>query len=76
VWRLLRAGVPRHGDPGRRPGIHRRSQIARSDGTQTGRGMATAGIVLGFVGIGLGLVIGPAVILLLFGGLAGGVMIG
>lgn len=53
-------------------GFIARSQIARSNGTQTGRGMATAGIVLGFVGIGLGLVIGLAVILLLFGGLAAG----
>ncbi|MGH2721789.1 MAG: DUF4190 domain-containing protein, partial [Actinomycetota bacterium] len=57
-------------------GFIARSQIARSNGMQTGRGMATAGIVLGFAGIALGLVIGVVLLLLLFGGLAGGVVIG
>ena len=30
-----------------------KSQIKRSNGAQTGRGMAIAGIVLGWVGVGL-----------------------
>jgi len=30
-----------------------RSQISGSDGTQTGGGMATAGIVLGWIGVGI-----------------------
>ena len=33
-------------------GYSARSQIDRSGGTETGRGMAIAGIVLGWIGIG------------------------
>jgi hypothetical protein len=40
-------------------GYQGRNEIDRSNGTQTGRGMATAGIVLGWIGIG-----GLAVIIL------------
>lgn len=34
-------------------GTKARREIDGSDGRQTGRGMATAGIVLGWIGIGL-----------------------
>jgi hypothetical protein len=44
-----------------------KSQIEHSDGFQGGRGMAIAGIVLGWVGVGV------LVVLLLFGGLSGSV---
>jgi hypothetical protein len=33
-------------------GYQARTQIDASGGTQTGRGMATAGIVLGWIGVG------------------------
>ena len=33
------------------------SQIKKSEGTQRGRGMAIAGVVLGYVGLGLGVLI-------------------
>ena len=33
-------------------GYQGRNEIDRSNGTQTGRGMATAGIVLGWIGVG------------------------
>lgn len=56
-------------------GFIARSRIARSNGTQTGRGMATAGIVLGFVGIGLGLAVGLVFILMPVAGLRGGLVI-
>ena len=35
-----------------------RNQIDRSGGAQQGRGMAVAGIIIGAVGIGLGIIIG------------------
>jgi hypothetical protein len=34
-------------------GYMARQQIDASGGTQTGRGMATAGVVLGWIGVGL-----------------------
>jgi hypothetical protein len=37
-------------------GYRARQQIDESGGTQGGRGMATAGIFLGWIGIGLGIV--------------------
>jgi len=46
-------------------GYQARTQIDSSGGMQTGRGMATAGIVLGWVGIGL-------MIFLIFVVIAGG----
>jgi hypothetical protein len=57
-------------------GFIARGQIARSGGMETGRGMATAGIVLGFLGIGVGLAVGLVFVLMLVAGLRSGIMIG
>jgi hypothetical protein len=45
-------------------GFIARSQIKRSDGTQQGNGMALAGIIIGFVGIAIGIVLLIVVIVL------------
>lgn len=47
-------------------GIVGKNQIDKSNGMQSGRGMAVAGIVLGWVGIGILLAF-----ILFFGGIAG-----
>jgi hypothetical protein len=47
-------------------GIVGKNQIDKSNGMQSGRGMAVAGIVLGWVGIGIMLAF-----ILFFGGIAG-----
>jgi hypothetical protein len=51
-------------------GYMAKNQIDRSGGTQSGRGLAVAGIVLGWVGVGilvLGIVAGIALILMGYG---------
>ena len=47
-----------------------RGQIRRSDNTQTGAGVALAGLILGYVGIVLGLIVILFFSALLFAGLA------
>lgn len=44
-----------------------RNEIKKSNGTMGGSGMATAGIVLGWVGIAFSLIVGILLILVLFG---------
>jgi len=52
-------------------GIAKR-QIRESNGRLTGRGMATWGVILGWINIGLGLVVGCLIILFVFGVIGGG----
>ncbi|MGQ0743329.1 MAG: DUF4190 domain-containing protein [Acidimicrobiales bacterium] len=53
-------------------GSRARRQIRESRGAEEGEGMATAGVVLGWIGVGLMILIGIGVVLfiLLFAGLA------
>src|SRR5206468_2147932 len=48
-----RVGLLDRLDPGAHLRVRRQAEIDESEGTQTGRGMAVAGIVLGWVGIGM-----------------------